>query len=50
MLNVEGVAILSDLQVNSQNAEIATYTAQFTGQGELEFEEIEERPVDPEGF
>jgi hypothetical protein len=50
MLNVEGVAILSDLQVNSQNAEIATYTAQFTGHGELEFEEIEERPFDPEGF
>jgi hypothetical protein len=50
MLNVEGVAILSDLHVNSQNAEIATYTAQFTGHGELEFEEIEERPFDPEGF
>lgn len=37
-LNLEGVAILSDLQVNSQNDELATYTAQFTGHGELAFE------------
>jgi hypothetical protein len=30
-----GSAILSDLQINSQNAELTTYTAQFTGTGEL---------------
>ena len=31
-----GFAILSDLQINSQNGELSTYTAQFTGHGELE--------------
>ena len=30
-----GFAILSDLQITSQNAEIATARAQFTGTGEL---------------
>lgn len=30
-----GSAILSDLQINSQNAELTTYTAQFTGTGDL---------------
>ena len=30
-----GYAILSDLQITSQNAEIATARAQFTGTGEL---------------
>ena len=30
-----GSAILNDLQINSQNAELTTYTAQFTGTGEL---------------
>ena len=30
-----GSAILSDLQINSQNAELTTYTAKFTGTGEL---------------
>ena len=30
-----GFAILSDLQITSQNAEIATASAQFTGTGEL---------------
>lgn len=34
-INMSGVAILSDLQINSQNGELATYTAQFTGHGEL---------------
>ena len=31
-----GTAILSDLNITSQNAEIATATAQFTGTGELQ--------------
>ena len=31
-----GSAILSDLQITSQNAEVATARAQFTGVGELE--------------
>ena len=35
-INMFGVAILSDLQINSQNGELSTYTAQFTGHGELE--------------
>jgi hypothetical protein len=30
-----GMAILSDLQITSQNTEFATATAQFTGTGEL---------------
>ena len=30
-----GSAILSDLQINSQNAELTTYTAKFTGTGDL---------------
>ena len=30
-----GSAILNDLQINSQNAELTTYIAQFTGTGEL---------------
>lgn len=30
-----GSAILSDLQISAQNAELTTYTAQFTGTGEL---------------
>jgi hypothetical protein len=30
-----GFAILSDLQITSQNAEIATARAQFTGTGDL---------------
>jgi hypothetical protein len=38
-----GSAILSDLQQTSQNQEAATFTAQFTGTGELEpYEEPEE--------
>ena len=61
-INMSGVAILSDLQINSQNGELSTYTAQFTGHGELSLDnpsaddeaytgpDIEERPVDPEGF
>ena len=35
-VNMAGLAILSDLQINSQNGELSTYTAQFTGHGELE--------------
>ena len=35
-VNMAGFAILSDLQINSQNGELSTYTAQFTGHGELE--------------
>ena len=31
-----GEAILSDLQVNSTNQDVATYTAKFTGNGELQ--------------
>ena len=31
-----GEAILSDLQVNSPNQDVATYTAKFTGNGELQ--------------
>lgn len=31
-----GNAILSDLQINSPNQDIATYTARFTGNGELQ--------------
>ena len=34
-INMTGTAILNDLQINSQNAELSTYTAQFTGHGEL---------------
>ena len=34
-INMTGTAILSDLQINSQNGELSTYTAQFTGHGEL---------------
>lgn len=61
-INMTGTAILSDLQINSQNGEMATYTAQFTGHGELAISnpssndaaytgpDIEEREVDPEGF
>ena len=61
-INMIGDAILSDLQINSQNGELSTYTAQFTGHGELNISnpsgndeaytghDIEERPVDPEGF
>lgn len=30
-----GFAILSDLQISAQNAELTTYTAKFTGTGEL---------------
>lgn len=30
-----GVAILSDLQANAPNQDISTYTAKFTGSGEL---------------
>jgi hypothetical protein len=38
-----GSAILSDLQQTSQNQEAATFTAQFTGTGDLEpYEEEEE--------
>lgn len=38
-----GSAILSDLQQTSQNQEAATFTAQFTGTGDLEpYEEPEE--------
>lgn len=32
----KGNAILSDLQINAQNQDIATYTARFTGNGELQ--------------
>lgn len=32
----KGSAILSDLQINAQNQDIATYTARFTGNGELQ--------------
>lgn len=31
-----GAAVLSDLQVNSPNQDIATYTAKFSGNGELQ--------------
>jgi hypothetical protein len=34
-MQLTGSAILSDLQITSQNAELTTYTAQFTGTGEL---------------
>jgi len=37
-----GSAILSDLQQTSQNQEAATFTAQFTGTGELAQYEPEE--------
>ena len=35
VMQFTGFAILSDLQITSQNAEIATARAQFTGTGEL---------------
>lgn len=41
-INMSGVAILSDLQINSQNAELSTYTAQFTGHGELSLDNPQE--------
>ena len=31
-----GIAILTDLQLNAQNAEVSQYTAQFTGTGDLQ--------------
>jgi hypothetical protein len=34
-IQMTGMAILSDLQITSQNTEFATATAQFTGTGEL---------------
>ena len=34
-MQLTGSAILNDLQINSQNGELSTYTAQFTGHGEL---------------
>ena len=35
-MQLTGAAILSDIQINAQNTEVATYTARFTGTGELE--------------
>ena len=34
-MQLTGSAILSDLQITSQNADLATATAQFTGTGDL---------------
>lgn len=34
-MQLTGSAILSDIQISAQNAELTTYTAQFTGTGEL---------------
>ena len=34
-LQMTGQAILSDLQINAQNGDISTYTAKFTGNGDL---------------
>ena len=35
-MQLTGAAILSDISINAQNADVATYTARFTGTGELE--------------
>ena len=35
VIQLTGSAILSDLQITSQNADLATATAQFTGSGDL---------------
>lgn len=34
-IQLTGSAILSDLQINAQNQDIATYSAKFTGTGDL---------------
>lgn len=38
LVNVRGLAILSDITVNAQSGELATYTCKFTGTGDLEQE------------
>ena len=35
VIQLTGSAILSDLQITSQNADLATATVQFTGSGDL---------------
>jgi hypothetical protein len=35
VIQLTGSAILSDLQITTQNADLATATAQFTGTGDL---------------
>lgn len=35
-MQLTGAAILNDISINAQNADVATYTARFTGTGELE--------------